>query len=341
MNPSRILVIQTAFIGDVILSTALLEAIHRSQPQTQIDILVRKGNEGLFERHPYVKQVLVWDKKAGKYASLLKLGRQIRQTRYDLLLNLQRYATTGILTLLSGAKRKVGFDKNPMSFGFDRKVPHQFEEGVHEVDRNYALIADDSTIQPIRRPRLYPSKEDQAFVTVYKQEPYICIAPASVWFTKQFPAQGWIDLLAAIVPTYKVYITGGKGDSTIAESIQQALSVEKRPYVENLCGKLTLLQSAALMQDAVMNYVNDSAPMHLCSSVNAPVSAIYCSTVPSFGYGPLATQSFCIETPQPLACRPCGLHGHKQCPEGHFKCGNTIQTKQLLATLPSLDGVGQ
>jgi heptosyltransferase-2 len=74
--------------------------------------------------------------------------------------------------------------------------------------------------------------------------------------------------------------------------------------------------------------------MHFCSAVNAPVTAIYCSTVPAFGFGPLSDQSFIVETLAPLTCRPCGLHGLKACPQVHFNCAQTIQTSQLINTLP-------
>ena len=96
-----------------------------------------------------------------------------------------------------------------------------------------------------------------------------------------------------------------------------------------------MLQSAALIKDAEMNYVNDSAPMHFASSVNAPVAAVYCSTIPAFGFGPLSDTQFIIEVEEKLGCRPCGLHGHKACPQGHFKCALDIREQQLLDCLVS------
>jgi heptosyltransferase-2 len=108
--------------------------------------------------------------------------------------------------------------------------------------------------------------------------------------------------------------------------------VQKNNLV-NMAGRLSFLASAALQKGAVMNYVNDSAPMHFASSVNAPVAAIYCSTVPDFGYGPLSDTSFIIETEQTLPCRPCGLHGKKQCPLKHFNCAETITLEQIYQPL--------
>src|SRR5215467_2179438 len=111
----KFLVIQTAFIGDVVLATALLEKLHQHFPDAQIDMLVRKGNEALLAGHPFLHEVLIWDKKAGKYSSLLKLSREIRGRKYDKVINVQRFATTGFLTALSGAAQTIGFDKNPFS----------------------------------------------------------------------------------------------------------------------------------------------------------------------------------------------------------------------------------
>jgi heptosyltransferase-2 len=151
-----------------------------------------------------------------------------------------------------------------------------------------------------------------------------------VWFTKQFPVEKWISFILALPKNTTVYLLGAPGDDALCESIKAATA---SCNVINLSGLLTFLQSAALQQKAVMNYVNDSAPMHFCSAVNAPVTAVYCSTIPGFGYGPLSTLSFIVETAQNLSCRPCGLHGHKACPQQHFNCAKTITNAQLLQPL--------
>src|SRR5262249_1470342 len=128
-----------------------------------------------------------------------------------------------------------------------------------------------------------------------------------------------------------VYLIGSHQDFELCESILKNISSEKS-NVFNLAGKLSFLESAALMKNAKMNYVNDSAPMHLASAVNAPVTAVFCSTVPSFGFGPLSDASRIVETKAELTCRPCGLHGFMACPQGHFKCAWTIEAKDILAS---------
>ena len=127
-----------------------------------------------------------------------------------------------------------------------------------------------------------------------------------------------------------IYLLGGPGDKQLNEQIIQEVD---KTNVVNLAGRLSFLASAALQKGAVLNYVNDSAPMHFASSVNAPVAAIYCSTVPDFGYGPLSSNSFIIETKESLSCRPCGLHGKKQCPLKHFNCAESITLEQIYQPL--------
>ena len=329
----KILVIQTAFIGDVVLATGLLEDLHLQYPQAAIDILVRKGNESLFIAHPFLHEVLIWQKKEDKYSNLLQVISQIRKNKYDQVINLQRFAATGLITVLSGARETIGFDKNPFSLFFTKRIKHIFSKGdidLHEVERNFQLL-EMSAKTAASNPKLYPSLKDKAAIAVYTTQPFVCVAPASVWFTKQFPVSKWISFLQELPKKYMIYLLGAPSDNTLCKEIANALSDHPCSI---LAGKLTFLESAALMENAVMNYVNDSAPMHFASAVNAPVTAIYCSTIPAFGYGPLSTNSHIVEINEPLSCRPCGIHGKKACPETHFNCAMKITNDQLLAPLP-------
>jgi lipopolysaccharide heptosyltransferase II len=331
----KFLVIQTAFIGDVVLATGIIEKLHDHFPDAQIDFLVRKGNEALLAAHPFLHEVLVWDKKEGKLRNLWKMGQHIRRKKYDKVINVQRFAATGLLTAFSGAKETIGFDKNPLSRFFTKKIPHLVSivstagAPKHEIERNQELIRDFTDSTPAR-PRLYPSQQDYNRVGEYKSSPYITISPASVWFTKQYPKDKWISFINKVPASYKIYLLGAPSDSSFCEEIKTKAT---RQGVTSLSGQLSFLQSAALMKEAVMNYVNDSAPMHFASAVNAPVTAVYCSTIPSFGFGPLSDKKFIVEIKEPLDCRPCGLHGYKACPKGHFKCAYKIEDDQLLQTL--------
>ena len=332
--PGRFLLIQTAFIGDAILATALLETLHQARPNAKIDLLVRRGNESLFIDHPFINELFIWEKKTAKYRSLWQLLGQIRAINYKAVINLQRFGATGLLTAFSGADITIGFDKNPFSFLFTHRILHQIGQNTHgmrhEVERNNDLLRPlDVPDHGKLRPKLYPSRADYELVALWQSQPYVCIAPTSVWFTKQFPANGWVSVIKQLPPDQRVYLLGAPGDSEACEHIRAEAN---HSQVVNLAGQLSLLQSAALMQGARMNYVNDSAPLHLSSAMNAPTTAVFCSTVPGFGFGPLADNSRVVEIRELLECRPCNLHGRPACPLEHFRCAYGIDTADVVGS---------
>jgi len=353
MAAKQFLIIQTAFLGDAVLASCLLEKLHAFYPDAAIDLVVRRGNDGLFTGHPFLRRLHVWDKRQGKTRALFNLIGTIRKQRYDHVINAQRFFSTGLMTALSGGKETIGYDKNPLSFLFSRKVKHNIPEPkslrehpaksdapiIHEVDRLNDLIAHlTDASRPV--PKLYPTAADRAALVPSGSpprdpeealshqgplretlmEPYITIAPASVWFTKQWPAEKWVELIKSLPVEYRILLIGAPGDIPLCERIAREAG-----RGEVLAGKLALLGTAALMERAAMNYVNDSAPLHIASAMNAPVTAVFCSTVPAFGFGPLNANGRIVERLEPLYCRPCGLHGFKTCPEGHFKCAWEIR----------------
>jgi lipopolysaccharide heptosyltransferase II len=314
----KILVIQTAFIGDVILATPVIETLHTNFPNCNIDFLLKKGNEVLVKEHPFLRKIYTLD-KSKKYTSLVENIREIRKEKYDLILNLQRFTTSGLIAGLSGAKKIVGFKKNPMSWLFSQRIAHDMENGQHEVDRNLQLL---QSICPVvvRKPKLYPSAAHLANILTFTRTPFICLAPASVWKTKQAPEEIWLKVILSAPKETPIYLVGGEVDYDLCENIRlKSLSA----HVLNLCGKLTLMETAALFSFAHRVYVNDSGPLHIASAMNTPVSVFFCSTIPDFGFGPLSDDSMIIEVKN-LPCRPCGLHGKTNCPEGHFKCGTDL-----------------
>jgi heptosyltransferase-2 len=315
----NILVIQTAFIGDAILATSIVEKLHHFFPSAHISILVRKGNESLYDNHPFLKEILVWNKQEGKYRSLFSLAGKIRARKFDAVINLHRYSSSGFLTMMSGARHLAGYKQNFFSFYFNTAIKHIIGDGRHETER-YNQLIEDFTNTITFKPKLYPSGQDEEKIKPLITSEFVTFSPASVWFTKQLPEVKWIELGNKIKEGTTIYLLGAKSDVELCGRIASQL---KNKTVKILAGELTLLQSCALMKYAKMNYVNDSAPLHLASSVNAPVTAFFCSTVPAFGFGPLSDQSKVAEV-KDLYCKPCGLHGYKACPEGHFKCGLEI-----------------
>lgn len=324
----KFLVIQTAFIGDVILATAVLEKLHQQFPGSFIGMVIKKGCEELFTDHPYINKLYVWNKKNGKYRNLLAIIRKVRFEKFDYAINLHRFTSSGLLTIFSKAKLKTGFNKNPFSFLYDVKVKHEIgiKNPVHETVRNNRLLQRFAPGPP-ERMRLYPSPQDEEFVAPYKHQPYVTVAPVSVWFTKQYPMERWAEFIQNIQGRFSVYLLGAQSDRPV---ITEMMNHTPGNSVYNLAGELSLLQTAALIRDARMNFSNDSAPLHLASAMNAPVTAVFCSTVPEFGFGPLSDNAAVVQTDELLTCRPCGLHGLRKCPEGTMACAYGIPVTKLI-----------
>jgi ADP-heptose:LPS heptosyltransferase len=336
-NP-KILIIQTAFIGDVILATSLIEYLKKQLPGAHLDFFLRKGNQSIIETSPYINKVYIWDKSKNKTLSLISHIFEIRKEKYDYVINIQRFFNSGLLTALSGAKTKIGFQSNPLSFLFDKKITHLIPYKIenshyHEVQRNILLV--ESMIPNFSmpndkelKPKIYFTEEDQIAVNriIKNSSTYFVMAPASVWYTKQWHIDRWKELVSNLKGKGDIYLIGAPSDKQYLEH----LSSEN---VHNIAGELSLRQSALLMKNAKRVFVNDSAPLHLASSVNAKTTAIFCSTVPEFGYYPLSDDEYLIQVSPRLECMPCGLHGHKSCPKEHFKCSSDIDMNQVLNSI--------
>ena len=191
----KILIIQTAFIGDVVLATALIEKLHLYHPGAMIDFLVRKGNESLLDNNPYLGEVLIWNKKEHKAKNLFSTLKKIRAKKYDTVINVQRFFSTGLLTAFSGAKQTIGFDKNPLSFLFSKKIKHVFDlqHPKHEVERNNELIKDLTDDQPAK-PVMYPSADDETFIQQFTDQPFITMTP---FITPFIPLRGMTPAISS------------------------------------------------------------------------------------------------------------------------------------------------
>lgn len=339
MKVKKLLIIQTAFIGDVILATSQIEMAKDMYPDAEIHFLLRQGNESLLKDNPHVTKVWIWNKKKQKALNLVRLILDIRREKFDKIYNIQRFFSSGLLLSLSKAKVKIGFHNNPLSLFFTKKITHKIpyfykETYLHEVQRNALLLFEkndeERAISELYRPKLYFNGDEIEKISKLTElaKDYLVLAPSSVWFTKQWAKEKWIELAKVLSPQYTLFFIGAPSDIPFIQDIMKDL-----PNCVNLCGKLSLKESALLMKEAKRVFVNDSAPLHLASSVNAKTTAIFNSTVPEFGYGPLSENNKLIQLAPRLNCMPCGLHGRKACPLGHFQCAMGITINEVIQTI--------
>ena len=329
------LVIQTAFLGDVVLTTPLLEALGaRHGP---VDVVTTPAAAALLETHPAVRGVIAYDKKGRDrgLGGLLRLARTLRAERYDWAYLPHRSLRTALLARIARIPRRVGFDDGwPLFYSDVRPRP----KTGHEVDRLLALAlpappALTGGAMAAPQPTLVISTEDRAATEAFLgahgvEAPFVALAPGSIWGSKRWPYYG--ELAERLAREVAIVVVGGPEDAGLGEEVVRAVAGGGgRWRAVNACGSLTLRQSADVIRRASVLVTNDSAPLHFAQAVDTPTVAIFGSTVPSFGFGPRGPRDRVVGL-DGLACRPCSAHGPRTCPLGHHRCMRSLPVEAVL-----------
>jgi len=328
----RVLVFQTAFIGDLVLTLPLVQAIARRIPQALVDVVAIPSAANILENHPAVCQAIVYDKRGAEAGlrGIHSISRRLRKQRYDIALVPHRSMRSALIPKLAGVPVRVGFTKSAGRLLFTHTVKYQ--QAIHEIERNLSLLTALKIIPPDRElPRVYPGPRDQQVVDeLIKKDAnpsgstspdIVALAPGSIWNTKRWPKEYFVELVKLLVAAGTlVVLVGGTDDTVLCEEIRASAG---QSHITNAAGKLTLLQSAELIRRTRILVSNDSAPMHLAVAVRTPVVAIFGATVPEFGFAPLGVHDQVMGTAG-LNCRPCSIHGGNACPITTFDCMRRI-----------------
>jgi heptosyltransferase II len=328
-SPKKILVFQTAFLGDVILSLPMIQLLHKQFPLAEIDVVTTPRAADLLFNHPAISTVIPYDKRKSQkgFRDILRLATTLREEKYDIAVVPHRSLRTAIIIALSAIPCRVTFDTSAGKFLYNHIV--RYEKTVHEIDRNNSLLTPlNIKILEKEFPSLYPSEHDQKLITKYlfereilQQEKMIAIAPGSVWNTKRWLLERFIELSLMLANDgWEVLIIGGKEDTELGSTI---VETSKHKNIQDCTGKLTLLQSAELIGRCRALVTNDSAPLHIAVAMRTPVVSIFGATVPAFGFGPYGENDIVIEI-NGLHCRPCAIHGGDKCPIRTFDCMKKI-----------------
>lgn len=333
---SRILIIQTAFLGDVILCTPLIKAAKKLFLHSFISFLLIPDTKNIVENNPYLDEIIIYDKK-GKEKGLknfFKMVKKIKKKNFDLAIIPHRYARSALLAYLAKIPQRIGFDKGMSSFLFTQKVTYQ--NNLHEVDRNLHLLNDFSHDLLDKAPELFPKSEDFSYASqllrdsgVKENDKMVGIAPGSVWSTKRWLPERFAQVSDLLIKKTgaKVIFLGSKEDEKLCSEI--ASLMKEKPV--NMSGKTSILQAAVIISKCKVILSNDSAPVHIASAMNKPTVAIFGSTIPQFGFAPYGESNIIIE--KKMECRPCGIHGKNRCPKKHFKCMTEITTQEVFEVL--------
>ena len=313
VRPSATLVIQTAFLGDVVLTIPLLQAL--AERHGPVDVVTTPAAASLIETHPSVRRVVRWDKhgKGDNAPGAWRLGRQLRAEGYARVYLPHRSFRSAVIAKLTGAPERIGFADAPMvsRLLYTTTVPRDTTK--HESARLLALLGD-AVAGGDWRMALTAADEAKAAEWLRANGVsgrFVVMAPGSIWGTKRWPY--YPELTTSL--DRQVVVIGGKEDAALGEAIVAAAPGRARSAV----GELSLRESAALIKRAAALVTNDSAPLHLATAVGTPILAIFGPTVPAFGYGPIRPGDRVAEITT-LDCRPCSSHGPQVCPLGHHRC---------------------
>jgi heptosyltransferase-2 len=320
-NRSRCLVIQTAFLGDVVLTTPLLSRL--AEQHGPVDVVTTPAASALLQYHPAVATVLRYDKRGADrgWRGLRRMGSHLRSRSYRRVYLPHRSLRSAVLALWSGAPERVGFEDSPAAITYTTRVPRP--STGHEVERILSLGGRTREPAPVVSLGLTPADHSAAEFFLVENRVgtrFVALAPGSVWGTKRWP---YYDKLVGELD-HPCVLIGGADDEPLA-----ALIVAANPgRAFSAAGALSLRESAALIQRASVLVTNDSAPLHLATAVGTPVVAIFGPTVPEFGFGPRGSGDLVVGH-DTLACRPCSKHGPPACPLGHHRCMRDLSVEQV------------
>jgi heptosyltransferase-2 len=327
----RILIIQTAFLGDVVLITPLIRATRGLFPEAVIDVLVIPETAPVLANNPHIRHILTFDKKGNKALAFMRTLGAIRSNRYDLAISPHSSLTTAYLMRLGGIRQRLGFDRWRASKHLTLKVPHL--EGIHKTRRSLHLLSVFTDAEFDMQTEVFP---DDAMVAramgmiaglPRPGRPVIAVFPGSIWFTKRWPEDHFVELLKGLdAAGFNLIVGGSPSERDLCESVIRASGA---PALD-IAGETGPLESAAVIAQCDLVICNDSAPLHLANAVKTDVFAIGGPTdMRRMGYFPFRERDLIFEVD--LECRPCGSHGGRRCPRGHHRCMRDLKREVILA----------
>ncbi|MBI1817182.1 MAG: lipopolysaccharide heptosyltransferase II [Deltaproteobacteria bacterium] len=332
----RIVVAQTSFLGDVVLSTPVFAALKRRWPESHLTAWLRPEAAAVLAGHPHVDAVLVDDKRGADRGlrGLMRLRARLRAERFDLAVALHKSLRTAVLLALAGVPRRVGFRQSAGWFLYPERVNR--DPTCHDVERNLSIVSALGIDPKQGSPRLLVVPTSSACdrvaallreANVGEQQPLVGIAPGSTWATKRWTVEGYAEAVRSLAAEgYGVLLFGAPNEGGIADRVNQMAG----GVALNLVGRTDVGMLVAAIDRVQVLLCNDSAPMHIAVARDIPVVAVFGPTHPQQGYGPYSVRATVVQRDD-LDCRPCGRHGAAVCPIATHACMVGINAATVLA----------
>jgi heptosyltransferase-2 len=306
----KILIIRFSSIGDIVLTTPVIRCL-KNQTAAEIHVITKSSMKGLFENNPFVTKIHLLEDAFQQ--TILTLKKENFDYIIDLHNNLRSYRIKWALGVASSSVDKLNVKK-----WLAVQLKWKVLPDLHIVDRYLKTVAFLNVQNDHQGLDYFIPENDKILIEEnFSLRPYqyVCISLGAQHKTKVLPFNKMQELISKI--NEPIILLGGKEDETIGQQLEELYSSSKT--IINAAGKLTLNQSASVIQQCKYIYSHDTGLMHIASALKKRIVSIWGNTIPSFGMGPYLTEHEIWEV-EHLTCRPCSKIGFSSCPKKHFNC---------------------
>lgn len=320
----KLLVIRFSSIGDVVLTTPVVRCLKQQVPHAEIHFITKKAFKPVLDENPYIDQLITIEKSVDEVVD------RLRAEKYDHVIDLHNNIRTlrlkRALKVRSSAFPKKNFEKLLLTTFKINRMPD-----VHVVDRYFEAVKQLGVVNDQKPCDFFLLDADLVSLEsiALTSKGFIGVAMGAQYATKQMPVSLMAEILKGI--QLPVVLLGGPMDSERATVLIQQLPNQR---VLDLCGKLTLRQSAFMTKHCAKLLTGDTGLMHIASCFETPIVSVWGNTVPDFGmyaYAPQNKALYTIHEVEGLSCRPCSKIGYKECPKKHFNCMH-LQNAEIIRT---------
>ena len=334
----RILLIQTAPLGDVVLTTPLLRCLKQLLPESELTVISTATGCSLLRGSPWIDRLWSHDKHPLRFAGQFEILGRIRAARFDVAIAAHRSFRTAVGILWSGASVRIGFRDAAGSWAYNRKPERDLAS--HAVTRYLALArplgasgagdpSPELLVHPLARERIDTLLADEGIV---REARLACVAPGAARPTKRWLPRGFAVVVDAVASRgLQAVLVGTAEERELCQGI--ADRCRRSPVV--LAGRTGIPELMALLSRAEVLVGNDSGTAHVAAAFGTPVISVYGPTVPEMGYHAYGTGHRFVGH-DVLDCRPCDHHGPRQCPLGHFRCMRELGAERVVAALDAV-----
>jgi heptosyltransferase-2 len=331
----KILLVQTSFLGDTILSTPLIAALKKLHPEAELWMMTTPLAADLVKRDPLLSGVIPFAKRGPEKGirGLFRQAAKLRKFNFKIVYSLHRSARTALLLKLSRIPQRIAFKNAKLAFLYsDTRIRPQNQ---HDVLRNLALIRNNFSENELPdKLRLFAPEKDELDIDLQSELPppgsYALIVPGSAWETKRWSAAGYHQVAAYLISRgIPVVLTGSADEVEVCREVAGSLAVI------NLAGRGNLETALYLTKHAKIMICNDSMALHMASACKIPTVAVFCATVPEFGFGPWQNRALIVEK-ENLNCRPCARHGSRSCPNKTRTCMDELPAIEVINAINKL-----